>query len=486
MSTSIRELEPKEVWNRFADINGVPRPSKKEQKITAFMVDFGKKLGLETTSDAIGNVIIRKPATAGLENKKTIILQSHLDMVCQKNNDTVFDFDTQGIETYIDGDWVRAKGTTLGADNGLGVAAIMAILESKTIAHPAIEALFTTDEETGMTGAKELSPKALTGEILLNLDTEEDDEIIIGCAGAVDVSAYHDYTEEATPSGVVAYQLSVTGLMGGHSGQNIHMGRGNANKVMNRLLLGQYEKYGLRISQLHGGGLRNAIPRESEALVVVPAEHKAAFEKEFAENAALIKKELHPVEVDLSITFKETTAPSKVMDVKSQLAFVRAVATAHSGVYAMSRSVEGLVEASNNIANVKVENGKIAILCMTRSSVDSSKHDLATSLQAAFELAGYRVEFSGSYPAWEPNADSPILHVLTDIYERMFQEKPKVAAVHAGLECGLLGEHFSHIDMISFGPTILGAHSPIERVCISSVQKFWKYLLEILKNTPSK
>jgi Xaa-His dipeptidase len=255
---------------------------------------------------------------------------------------------------------------------------------------------------------------------------------------------------------------------------------------MNRLLLGQYEKYGLRISQLHGGGLRNAIPRESEALVVVPTAQKAAFEKEFTENAALIKKELHPVEADLSITFKEVAVPNKVMDVKSQLAFVRTVAAAHSGVYAMSRSVEGLVEASNNLANVKVENGKIAILCMTRSSVDSSKHDLATSLQAAFELAGYRVEFSGSYPAWEPNADSPILHVLTDIYERLFQEKPKVAAIHAGLECGLLGEHFSHIDMISFGPTILGAHSPIERVCISSVQKFWKYLLEILKNTPSK
>ncbi|MFC2692446.1 MAG: aminoacyl-histidine dipeptidase [Capnocytophaga gingivalis] len=486
MSTSIRELEPKEVWNRFADINGVPRPSKKEQKITAFMVDFGKKLGLETTSDAIGNVIIRKPATAGLENKKTIILQSHLDMVCQKNNDTVFDFDNQGIETYIDGDWVRAKGTTLGADNGLGVAAMMAILESKTIAHPAIEALFTTDEETGMTGAKKLSPDALKGEILLNLDTELDTEIEIGCAGGVDVSAYHDYSEEATPADVVAYQLSITGLLGGHSGMEINIGRGNANKIMNRLLLGQYEKHGLRLAHLHGGGLRNAIPRESEAVVVVPKKNQAAFEKEFKENAAHIFKELQPVEAHLSITFKETATPSKVMEAKSQQAFVRAIAAAPCGVYAMSRSVEGLVEASNNIANVKVENGKIAILCMTRSSVESSKHDLATSLASAFELAGYKVEFSGQYPGWEPNTDSPILHVLTEVYERLFHEKPNVAAIHAGLECGLLGEHFPHIDMISFGPTILGAHSPNERVSIKSVQKFWKYLLEILKNTPNK
>ena len=486
MSTTIRELEPKEVWNRFADLNGVPRPSKKEAKVTAFMVAFGKKLGLETHSDHAGNVIIRKPATKGYENKKTIILQSHLDMVCQKNNDTVFDFDNQGIETYIDGDWVRAKGTTLGADNGLGVAAIMAILESNTIEHPAIEALFTTDEETGMTGAKELSSDALSGKILLNLDTEEDNEIEIGCAGAVDVSAYHDYTEEATPNNVVAFQLSITGLIGGHSGQNIHMGRGNANKIMNRLLFQQYEKYGLRLSQLHGGGLRNAIPRESEALIVVPTEHKVAFEKELKENAAIIFKELQPVEEHLSITLKEVATPAKVMDVKSQIALFRAIAAAPCGVYAMSRSVEGLVEASNNIANVKVENGKIAVLSMTRSSVESSKHDLASSLAAAFELAGYKIEFSGEYPAWEPNANSPILHVLTEVYERLFHEKPNVAAIHAGLECGLLGEHFPHIDMISFGPTILGAHSPIERASISSVQKFWKYLLEILKHTPEQ
>ena len=485
MST-IRELEPKEVWNRFADINAVPRPSKKEQKITAFMVAFGQKLGLETTSDAIGNVIIRKPATPGYENKKTIILQSHLDMVCQKNNDTVFDFDNQGIETYIDGDWVRAKGTTLGADNGMGVAAIMAILESKTIAHPAIEALFTTDEETGMTGAKKLSSDALTGEILLNLDTELDTEIEIGCAGGIDVSAYSDYKEEATPQDVVAYQLTVTGLLGGHSGMEIHIGRGNANKIMNRMLFQQYEKYGLRLAHLHGGGLRNAIPRESVAIVVVPAQHKAAFEKEFTENASHIFKELQPVEAHLSITFKEVERPEKVMEAKAQQAFVRAIAAAPCGVYVMSRNVEGLVETSNNIANVKAENGKITILSMTRSSVESSKQDLANSLAATFELAGYKVEFSGQYPGWEPNPNSPILHVLTEVYERLFQEKPNVAAIHAGLECGLLGEHFPHIDMISFGPTILGAHSPNERVSIKSVQKFWKYLLEILKNTPEK
>lgn len=486
MNTQIRQLEPKEVWNKFADLNAVPRPSKKEEKVIAFMLDFGKKLGLETFKDEVGNVIIRKPASKGYEDKKAIILQSHLDMVCQKNNDTTFDFETQGIEMLVDGDWVRAKGTTLGADNGLGVAAIMAILESKTIEHPALEALFTIDEETGMTGAKGLQGGVLQGEILLNLDTEEDTEIDIGCAGGVDVSAFREYEQEAIPQGVIAYKIVVKGLQGGHSGTDIHKGRGNANKIMNRLLFDGFENYGLRISWLRGGGLRNAIPRESEAVIVIDAIHKEAFELDFKESSDEIKKELHATEPTLTIEAISSQLPEKVMDLGVQEGILRSVYAAHNGVYSMSRTIADLVETSNNIANISIENGKIAAKCLTRSSVESSKFDLANALRSAFELSGCEVTFTGSYPGWEPNAESPILQTLTSQYEKLFGEKPNVVACHAGLECGILGQNYPKMDMISFGPTIQGAHSPDERANITSVQKFWKFLLEILRNTPKK
>lgn len=487
MSQEIRNLEPKALWNKFADLNAVPRPSKKEERVIAFMKDFGKKLGLETIEDEVGNVIIKKPATAGMENRKTIVMQSHLDMVHQKNNDTIFDFDTQGIEMYVDNGWVRAKGTTLGADNGLGVATIMAILESTDIPHPAIEALFTIDEETGMTGAMGLKGGLLDGEILLNLDTEEDDEIDIGCAGGIDVTATAEYDEEDTPEGSVGYAITVKGLNGGHSGMDINKGLGNANKIMNRLLFDGFDNFGLQISEIKGGSLRNAIPRESVAKVIIAKVYDEAFVFDMQEIVNEIKTEFKTMEPNLEILFEKLeTVPTKVMPSIAQFYFVRAMYTAHNGVYRMSADFDDLVETSNNIAKVIVGEGKLSVQCLTRSSVESSKMDLANALRSAFELMGCEVEFTGSYPGWTPNAKSEILDVLTGIYEKQNGSKPNVVACHAGLECGILGTNYPEMDMISFGPTIKGAHSPDERANIASAQKYWKFVLEILKNIPSK
>lgn len=487
MSQEIRNLEPKVLWNKFADLNAVPRPSKKEERVIAFMMEFGQKLGLPTVKDHVGNVIIKKPATPGMENRKTIVMQSHLDMVHQKNNDTNFDFDTQGIEMYVDGDWVRAKGTTLGADNGLGVATIMAILESTDIPHPAIEALFTIDEETGMTGAMGLQGGMLDGEILLNLDTEEDDEIDIGCAGGVDVTANRTYNEEETPEGSVGYTITVKGLQGGHSGMDIHKGLGNANKIMNRLLFDGFENFGLQISEISGGSLRNAIPRESVAKVIIAAIYDEAFVFDMQEIINEIKAEFKTMEPNLTIEIvKSDSTPAKVMDLGVQEGLLRAIYAAHNGVYRMSADMADLVETSNNIARVIVKDGEISIQNLTRSSVESSKFDLANALRSAYELFGCEVEFAGSYPGWTPNVKSEILDVLTSIYEKQNGAKPNVVACHAGLECGILGTNYPNMDMISFGPTIHGAHSPDERASISSAQKYWKFVLEILQNIPVK
>lgn len=484
MNKAVRNLNPEAVWNNFADLNAVPRPSKKEARVIAFMMDFGKGLGLETHQDAVGNVIIRKPATPGMENRKTVTLQSHLDMVHQKNNDTDFDFDTQGIVMEVDGDWVRAKGTTLGADNGMGVAAIMTLLQSDSIPHPPLEALFTIDEETGMTGAKGLQAGVLQGEILLNLDTEEDDEIDIGCAGGIDVTAKGSYKEKNSDPGHTSYRIKVKGLKGGHSGMDIHKGLGNANKIMNRLLFSSLYDFEAELAALQGGGLRNAIPRESTAIITLNKKHGAAFVEKFQAWSEQIRQELTPLEPGLEISLGETDTPDSVMEAGDFQKLVRTLYTAHNGVYRMSPAIEGLVETSNNIANVTVENGSIQIGCLTRSSVESSKMDLAHALKSAFELAGYEVTFSGSYPGWSPNADSEILEVLESRYKDLFHAEPKVVACHAGLECGILGQHYPNLDMISFGPTILGAHSPDERVSIPSVQKFWKYLQDILLHIP--
>ncbi|SCY87535.1 aminoacyl-histidine dipeptidase [Flavobacterium caeni] len=486
MSNEIRNLEPKALWNQFADLNAVPRPSKKEERVIEFMKDFGNRLGLETFEDEIRNVIIRKPATPGMENRKMIVMQGHLDMVHQKNNDTVFDFDTQGIDMYVDGDWVRAKGTTLGADNGLGVATIMAILESTNIPHPAIEALFTIDEETGMTGALNLKGGILKGEILLNLDTEEDDEIDIGCAGGVDVTAVRSYQEEETPEGSAGYTITVKGLSGGHSGMDIHKGLGNANKIMNRLLFDGFENFGLQISELSGGSLRNAIPRESVAKVIIASMYDEAYVFDMQETINDIKAEFKTTEPNLVIEITKSDLPKKVMDLGVQEGVIRALYAAHNGVYRMSADMPDLVETSNNIARVVIKDGELSVGCLTRSSVESSKFDLANALRSAFELTGCEVTFSGSYPGWTPNVKSEILDVLVQIYEKQNGEKPRVVACHAGLECGILGTNYPDMDMISFGPTIHGAHSPDERASISSAQKYWKFVLEILQNIPQK
>ncbi|NJW51616.1 aminoacyl-histidine dipeptidase [Salinimicrobium oceani] len=486
MNEEIRALEPKPLWNKFADLNAVPRPSKKEERVIEFMKNFGNNLGLETEVDEVGNVIIRKPATPGMENRKVVVLQSHLDMVHQKNNDSDFDFENQGIEMYVDGDWVRAKGTTLGADNGLGVATMMAILESKEIAHPALEALFTIDEETGMTGAMGLRPGVLKGDILLNLDTEEDNEIGIGCAGGVDITATRPYKEEEVPVDTITYKIVVKGLQGGHSGMDIIKGLGNANKFMNRILFGGFENFGMRIAAINGGGLRNAIPRESEAVVVVDKIQKEDFSAEMGKLMQSIQQEYQTLEPKLHMEISETEIPGGVMELWVQELLVKALYAVPNGVYRMSPDIEGLVETSNNLARVSVKNGKIEVLCLTRSSVESSKIDLSNSIRSAFELAGFEVELSGAYPGWAPNMESPILKVLDNLYQEMNSEKAEIAACHAGLECGILGKNYPDMDMISFGPTIRGAHSPDERASISSAQKYWKFVLEVLKNVPEK
>ncbi len=486
MSQEIRNLEPKNLWNKFADLNAVPRPSKKEDRVIQFMKDFGNSLGLETFEDEIRNVIIRKPATAGMETRKALVLQGHLDMVHQKNGDTIFDFDKQGIDMYVDGDWVRARGTTLGADNGLGVAMIMAILESKTIKHPAIEALFTIDEETGMTGALNLKGGVLKGEILLNMDTEEDDEIDIGCAGGIDVTATRTYEQEETPDGSVGYTITVKGLNGGHSGMDINKGLGNANKIMNRLLFDGFENFGLQVSEINGGSLRNAIPRESVAKVIVAQMYDEAYVFDMQEIIADIKTEYKTTEPNLTIEIEKSDLPAKVMDLGVQEGIIRSIYAAHNGVYRMSADMEDLVETSNNVARVIVKEGEILVGCLTRSSVETSKFDLANALRSTFELSGCEVNLAGSYPGWTPNVNSEILDLLVKIYEKQNSEKPKVVACHAGLECGILGTNYPDMDMISFGPTIHGAHSPDERASISSAQKFYKFVLEILESIPEK
>jgi len=486
MNQDLKNIEPTEIWSHFTDLNAVPRPSKKEEKIIQFMLDFGEKLNLETITDTVGNVIIKKPASRGMESKKTIVLQGHLDMVHQKNTNTRFDFEKEGINMFVDGDWVKAKGTTLGADNGLGVAAIMAILSSKTIQHPAIEALFTIDEETGMTGAINLDTNILSGEILLNLDTEEDDEIGIGCAGGLDVTATRTYEEEEIPENTTAFSIAITGLRGGHSGMDIHKGLGNANKIMNRLLSDGFTNFGLRIAEINGGSLRNAIPRESFAKVVVDSISRASFLFETNALITQIKNEFSTIEPNLSIKIEEISQLKNVVELGVQEGFLRAMYAALNGVYKMSPDVEGLVETSNNIAKVDLKNGKIQIGCLTRSSSESSKLDLANSIRSSFELAGFEVEFSGAYPGWLPNMNSEILQIVSNTYRKLFEKKPKIMACHAGLECGILGQNYPKMDMISFGPNIKGAHSPDERAQISSTQKFWKLLQEILKNIPEK
>jgi len=475
------QLEPRAIWKNFAALNAVPRPSKKEEKVIQFIKEFGEKLGLPTTVDEVGNVIITKPATAGMEDRQPIVMQSHLDMVCQKNNDIDFDFETQGIQMYVDGDWVRAKGTTLGADNGLGVATIMSILESSDIAHPDLEALFTIDEETGMTGALALKPGQLKGEILLNLDTEEDDEIDIGCAGGVDVTATAKFNlEEAKGE---TFKIEIKGLQGGHSGMDIIKGLGNSNKLLGRFLFLGIDNQ-IQLISIDGGSLRNAIPREAKAIISV--ENSEDFVSKFEQLKSDILEEFASLEKDLIINIEKSDSSEQAISVEDSKKIIFAINSAHNGVFRMSPDVEGLVEASNNVARIELKNGEIKILNLTRSSVESTKWEVANQLKSAFESNSLKTEFGGSYPGWKPKPEAEIIKVMTELYETNFGEKPLVVACHAGLECGIIGANYPKMEMVSFGPTIKGAHSPDERASISSTQKFWKYTQEILKNIPKK
>jgi len=486
MSQEVRLLEPIALWNHFADLNAVPRPSKKEERVIQFMIDFGKDLGLETLKDGCGNVIIKKPATPGMENRQTVILQSHLDMVHQKNADTQFAFEKQGIEMYVDGDWVKAKGTTLGADNGLGVASIMALLSASEdeIKHPALEALFTIDEETGMTGAIHLDGSLLSGTILLNLDTEDDDELCIGCAGGIDTNAHLTYNEEASSSETQGYILKVSGLKGGHSGMDIDKGRANANKLMNRILYKSYEQFGIRVSSIDGGSLRNAIPRESVALVTVKNEYSTDFETYVLDSWRIFYDEYRRTEPDLKVSFEKTEAPALCMSVDNQHQLINAIYAVQNGVYRMSAEVAGFVETSSSLARVLARDGKIMIQALQRSSGESTKMDIANTIRAAFENAGFTVDQGGSYPGWQLPADSAILTMMSNLYSEVFNAEPQVRACHAGLECGILGKHLPETDMISFGPNIRHAHSPDECVQVSSVKKFWSFLCATLEEIP--
>ena len=478
----LSQLEPQIIWKNFSALNAVPRPSKKEEQVIEFIKNFGENLNLETTVDEVGNVIIKKPATAGMEDRKAIVLQSHLDMVCQKNNDVNFDFETQGIQMEVDGDWVKAKGTTLGADNGLGVASIMSILESSDIAHPALEALFTIDEETGMTGAIGLKPGQLEGQILLNLDTEEDDEIDIGCAGGVDVTASQNYEIEEAKGQIV--KMTVKGLQGGHSGMDIHKGFGNANVILARLLYTGLYNQNIQLISIDSGGLRNAIPREGN--VVLSVRNSVEFMDQANSLKASIIEEFASVEKDLQINIETYSTPEKAISEEDSKKIILALKSAHNGVYRMSPDVADLVETSNNIARVELKNGDLKILNLSRSSIESGKYAVAEQLKSVYELAGMDVEFGGSYPGWKPKPGSEIVQVMEKIYEKSFDHKPQVVACHAGLECGIIGANYPDMEMVSFGPTIRGAHSPDEKANIPSVQKFWGFLKEILANIPAK
>jgi dipeptidase D len=484
--SKIEELKPADLWKNFHALTRIPRPSKKEAEVIAYMKKFGDDLGLETQVDEVGNVIIKKPATPGMESRKGVILQGHLDMVPQKNSNKSFDFEKDPIEARIDGDWVTANGTTLGADNGIGVAAAMAVLESTTLKHGPVEALFTIDEETGMTGAFGLRPGLLEGDILINMDSEDEGELYVGCAGGVDVSAIKSYAEEDVPAGHKAYQVLAEGLKGGHSGIDIPLGRANANKILFRFLMQAEADLKIRLSEASGGDLRNAIPRESQAVVLVPESQTGAFETMVTSYQEMYRKEFAETEPDLTFTCRKTELPAGVVPAAEQAKFIRAVFACPNGVQRMSQSMKGLVETSSNLAVVRIKDGSFEAYNLTRSSVDSAKDATAWKIAAVFHLMDAEVKLSGAYPGWKPNMGSPILHTCQEVYRKNFGKVPEIKAIHAGLECGLLGGVYPNLDMISFGPTIRFPHSPDEKVHIDTVRKFWEFLVAILEEIPER
>ena len=476
---TIRDLQPKLVWEIFDEITKVPRPSKREEKIIEYLVDFAQKHSLEYQRDQIGNVVIRKAATAGYEALPTVILQSHMDMVCEKNSDTEHNFDTDPIRTKIVDGWVKAEGTTLGADCGIGMAAALALLVDPTVEHGAVEALFTVDEETGLTGAFNLGEGMLTGKYLINLDSEDEGEIFIGCAGGVDTLARFDYSVETLPAGYEFYRIGISGLKGGHSGDDIDKGLGNANKILAAFLY-DATRYGIRLGMFDGGNLRNAIPREAYAVVAVPEHTALLFETALATYVSAVKAMYAPTEPNLKFTLGEA-ALQPVIDEDTQASLLAALVGLPNGVLAMSQTMKGLVETSTNLASVKFVDGKIVVTTSQRSSVERAKRDAMHSVEAVLALAGATVEHSDGYPGWTPNPSSSLLNSTIESYKTLFGVEPKVRAIHAGLECGLFLEKYPHLEMVSFGPTLRGVHSPDERLEIATVDKFWALLLDVLK-----
>ena len=477
----MKNLQPQGLWSNFYDLTRIPRPSGQKEEVSAFLANYGRSLGLETIVDEIGNVIIRKPASAGYENHPGVILQGHMDMVPQKNNDTVFDFAKDPIEAYIDGEWVTAKGTTLGADNGIGVAAAMAILADKNVVHPPLEVLVTVDEETGMYGAFALEGGLLQGKTLLNLDSEAEGELYVGCAGGVDTTAKFAYTPVEVEEGDVAVKVSVTGCKGGHSGCDIHLQRANANKLLFRFLKEAVANYEARLASVEGGSLRNAIPREASAIITIPAEGLDEVMDLVAEFEDLFVAEYDGVEDNIHLTAEQVECPATELPEDVQDFLIHAITACPHGVYRVIPEMPDVVETSNNLAMLKTEDNCVTVYCLTRSSVESRKEELQEIIHSVFAMAGAEVEFSGSYPGWKPNLKSHILEVMKQTYQENYGVEPRVIIIHAGLECGIIGRNYPGMDMISFGPTIKYPHSPDERVNIATVAKFYDYLLATLK-----
>lgn len=479
--SALNQLELQPLWRFFQEICSIPHPSKYEKKLADHIKEFAKQRGLEILEDKVGNLVIRKPATPGMEKRPGLILQAHLDMVPQKNSDTVHDFQTDPIKAYVENGWVTADKTTLGADNGIGVAAALAVLDDTDLVHGPLEVLLTLDEETGMTGAFGLIPGVLKGEFLINLDTEDEGEIFVGCAGGVDVNITMDYETTPVSENVTAFQLSLTGLKGGHSGMDIALGRGNANKLVNRFLKQIADDWDFQIAEFHGGSLRNAIPREAFVTVTVPTDQAESFKKGVKAFEKIIQIELKAVEPHLCFQVSETDLPESVFTEESQNRLLRALYGCVNGVVRMNDEVPGVVETSTNLASVHSENGTISVQCLVRSSLESAKFDVVAMIQSTFELAGASVTTSGSYPGWQPKMDSSLLCQSRSVYKKMFGKEAKIKVIHAGLECGLLGSIYPEWEMIAIGPTIRDPHSPDEKVEIQSVGLFWQFLAALLK-----
>lgn len=480
--SDIQNLEPKRVFHFFNEICQVPRPSKKEEKIVAWLMETGKSMGLDTKRDEVGNVLISKPATPGKENVTPVIFQSHVDMVCEKNNDTVFDFDHDAIQPYIDGEWLKAKGTTLGADDGIGMAIALALLESKDIEHGPIECLFTVDEETGLTGAFALKPGFMKGKMLLNLDSEDEGEFFIGCAGGKDTVATLDCEyEEKIPGNSMAYKIYVKGLQGGHSGDDINKERGNAVKLLTRILWNAYQDFDVRIADIKAGNLRNAIAREGYAYVTLPVEYASDFESYIQNMDTTYKKELAVSDPQVEVTIEKAELPRKIMQELLQIDLINALYVCPHGVQAMSQDIPGFVETSTNLASVKIEGEKIIITTSQRSSVESRKQAIVETVSTTFFMIGADVENSDGYPGWTPDPNSEVLKVLVKAYDNVFHKEPEVKAIHAGLECGLFSEKYPGLDMVSYGPTLRGVHSPDEKLWIPTVKMCWDLTVEFLK-----